>query len=61
MPRPKSWFETNEYNAARCAAKDRGMRLRKYTRLNKAGEKIQGYFVGNKIPVRLKHASIEVK
>lgn len=61
MPRPRSWFEPNEYNDARRAAKDRGVRLRKYTRLDKSGSKIQGYFVGNKIPIRLNHASIETK
>lgn len=59
MPRPKSWFALNEYHDALRLAKKQCTCIRKYTRSNRSGKKIQGYYVGDKIPARLKHATIE--
>lgn len=60
MARPRSWFETREYNDARRAAKERGHKLFKYTRQTREG-KVAGLFVGRGIPERLKHAKIEAR
>jgi hypothetical protein len=61
MPRPKSWFETNDYNAAKRASKDRGHGLWKFTRKDRDGKNILGYFVGARLPVRLRNATVEKK
>lgn len=56
MARPNSWYETAEYNEANRASKDRGHGLWKYTRKDREGQKVQGYFVGPKLPARLRTA-----
>jgi hypothetical protein len=61
MPRPKSWFETKEYNDAKRAAKDRGHGLWKFARKDRDGKNVLGYFVGAQLPVRLKSAKVEKK
>jgi len=61
MPRPKSWFETQDYAIAKSAAKKRGHCLWKFARKDREGKSILGYFVGARLPVRLKLAKIEKK
>jgi len=61
MARPKSWFERNEYAAAKKFAKTRDQALWKYTRATRGGTKETGYYVGNSIPARLQAASLEQK
>lgn len=60
MARPKSWFERREYSTAKKVAKTRGQNLWKYIRGTRAGKET-GYYVGNKIPARLKAAQLERK
>jgi len=60
MPRPKSWYETKEYSHAKSAAKARGHKLWKYARSTRDGQ-CQGYFVGVKLPIRLRTAKTELK
>jgi hypothetical protein len=60
MPRPNSWFESNEFNKARSAAKTRGHKLWKYDRPTRDGNSA-GYFVGQQLPIRLATAKVELK
>ena len=59
MARPHSWYELNEFAAAKRAAKERKHSLWKFTRHDRNDKKIQGYFVGAKLPVKLRWATVE--
>ena len=61
MARPRSWFESKEFNTAKKAAKTRGASLWKFRRPTRAGKPQIGYFVGTRIPVRLETAGLEKK
>jgi len=61
MPRPKSWFETNEYAVAKKTAKTRQHDLWKYTRKTREGAKQTGYYVGTALPARLQTATTDKK
>jgi hypothetical protein len=61
MARPKSWFERREHTTAKKAARTRGQSLWQFTRSTRDGSKATGYYVGNKIPARLKTAELKRK
>ena len=61
MARPKSWFEPKEYTTAKKTARDREQGLWKFTRKTRDGTKHNGYYVGNTLPARLRHAQVEQK
>jgi len=61
MPRPKSYFERNEFAKARRTARDRGLKLFLFQRTNREGKKMSGYYVGNNTPARWKSATFETK
>lgn len=60
MARPRKWFATRDYNTAYRFACMRRARLWKYTRGTRDGKE-SGYFVGDKLPMRLNGAEIEEK
>jgi len=61
MARPKSWFRPKEFNVAKKTARVREHSLYKYTRNLRGGASETGYYVGNHLPARLKHAQLELK
>lgn len=60
MSRPKSWYPKKEYNQAKSVARRLGYRVWSYTRNTRKGPE-HGYFIGNAIPIRLKHAKMDLK
>jgi len=61
MPRPRSYYERNQYNIARSSARERGKKLFLFTRPLRDGKTTSGYYVGNAAPTRWKNAKFEQK
>ncbi len=61
MPRPRNYFERNQFNTARRSARERGKDLFLFTRPQRDGKTATGYYVGDTPPVRWKNAKFEQK
>lgn len=57
MARPKSYFETKEFNKAKSAAKTRGHKLWKFEKTTKSG-KDAGFYVGATLPKAMQAKNI---
>ena len=61
MPRPRSYYERNQFNAARSSARKRGKKLFLFTRPLRDGKTTTGYYVSDTTPARWKNAKFEQK
>lgn len=61
MPRQKRWFKPKDQRAAKRAASDRDEQLWKYKQKKKTGETVNGYYVGDNLPIRLRGQSTDAQ
>lgn len=60
MSRPRKWFERVEFRTAKAAARANDQTIWRYTQDGRAGKR-SGYFVGDKIPSRLRTGNTDLE